>query len=214
MKIWTFSHKIFQRSLREQVWQSCWKFLLNSPKFLLLLVWEWGKLCFFFNDRFEWTVLGTRQTQLHNLAYNTFAKLLQLFCSKSTNVEEALFLHKKLLTIPLDIWKTLLTFLKKTFVGNPKLFWLNFLKFFPGSSERTNLSPKDHFWRKEKLLKSLLKKKLTKNRTSITQLKKMLKINFSLKMLSSNCSSGQENCSLRDLLETSIKYPNFFLSMF
>ena len=65
---------------------------------------------------------------------------------------------KKLLTIPLDIWKTLLTFLKKTFVGNPNLFWLNFLKFFPGSFERTNFSPKDHFWRKEKLLKSLLKK--------------------------------------------------------
>ena len=65
---------------------------------------------------------------------------------------------KKLLTVPLDIWKTILTFLRKTFLRNPKIFWLNFLKFFPGSFERTNLSPKDYIWRKEKLLKSLLQK--------------------------------------------------------
>ena len=80
------------------------------------------------------------------------------FFAQSPQVLKKHSFSKKLLTIPLDIWKTLLTFLRKTFVGNPKIFWHKFLKFFPGSFERTNLSPKDHFWRKEKLLKSLLKK--------------------------------------------------------
>ena len=96
------------------------------------------------------------------LSFTTLLKLHLPNCFNFSAESPKLFwkysFSKKLLKTPLDIWKTLLTFLEKIFVRIPKKFWPNFLKFFPGSFETTNFSPKDYIWRKEKLLKSLLKK--------------------------------------------------------
>ena len=159
--------------------------------------------CCFVHVKLNFTTLPVT---LLPICFNFSAESPKLFWKHSFS--------KKLLKTPLDIWKTLLTFLEKIFVRIPKKFWPNFLKFFPGSFERTNLSSKDYIWRKEKLLKSLLKK-LMKSRISSTQLKKMLKIKFSLKMISSKCSFWTRKLQFWETCQKNppnIRYS--FLSMF
>ena len=151
------------------------------------------------------------------LSFTTLLKIHLPNCFNFSAESPKLFwkhsFFKKLLKTPLDIWKTLLTFLEKLFVRIPKKFWPNFLKFFTGSFERTNLFyyfwRKDYFWRKEKLLKSLLKRTHEK-----PNFHHSIKENVENKILFENdflkmFLLDTKTAVLRDLPKTSAKYPIF-----
>ena len=93
---------------------------------------------------------------------------------------------------------------------NPKTFWLIFLNLIPGSFERTNLSPKDYFWREEKLLKNLLKKNSRKVEFPSLKERKFWKRISRWKCFPQNVPLDTKTVVLRDLRKTSSKYPKFF----
>ena len=57
--------------------------------------WNERKTDSFFNKNLIELLFWTNETQLHNIAYYTFAKQFQRFCWKSTNVGETLFLQRR-----------------------------------------------------------------------------------------------------------------------
>ena len=209
------SPKLLHRSLREQVWQPSCKFDWTLGNFFCSLSGNERNVSFF-------STTNSNELFIVSDTWNSTSKP----CSKYFCQTASIFLLK------VQKWWKKHSFSKKTpqnllgtrqaesIFDNPGEFicekaenlLAHFPNFFPGLSERTSFSPKDYFWRKDTLSKSLLKKSHKKVNFH-RQLKNLLQTNFLIKTLPQNFPLERQTAVLTNLPENSAKRRIYYLSI-